>query len=57
MLRITLHRLPLPASLRFRVKMLLTTARPHNQKDADKAGNVGAADNGPKLRSMDAMAQ
>eukprot|EP00798_Chlamydomonas_sp_ICE-L_P026781 gene26781-4365_t len=36
-----------------KLKMLLTTARPHNQKDADKAGGLGAADNGPKLRSMD----
>jgi len=33
--------------------MLMNSARPHNQKDADKAGGMGAADNGPKLRSSD----
>lgn len=34
-----------------RVKMLMKTARPHNQKDADAAGGIGAPDNGPRLRS------
>jgi hypothetical protein len=34
-----------------RLKMLMTTARPHNQLDADKAAGLGAPDNGPKLRS------
>ncbi|PNH04978.1 Zinc finger protein [Tetrabaena socialis] len=34
-----------------RVKMLHTTARPHNQRDADLAGDMGAPDNGPKLRT------
>ncbi|GAX83444.1 hypothetical protein CEUSTIGMA_g10869.t1 [Chlamydomonas eustigma] len=38
-----------------RVKMLMTTARPHNQRDADTAGGLGTADNGPKLRSADQM--
>ena len=38
-----------------RVKLLMNSARPHNQKDADKAGGMGAADNGPKLRSADTM--
>mmetsp|Transcript_29934 Transcript_29934/g.54777 ORF Transcript_29934/g.54777 Transcript_29934/m.54777 type:complete len:150 (-) Transcript_29934:143-592(-) len=33
-----------------RIKMLKNTAKPHNQADADKAGGVGAPDNGPKLR-------
>jgi hypothetical protein len=34
--------------------MLLTTARPHNQKDAETAGGMGATDNGRKLRSATA---
>ena len=29
--------------------------RPHRQGDADKAGNMGAPDNGPKLRSGGAL--
>jgi len=33
------------------VKMLMTTARPHNQRDAEAAAGMGAPDNGPKLRS------
>lgn len=33
-----------------RVKMLLGTPRPHNQRDADAAGGMGAPDNGQKLR-------
>lgn len=36
----------------FRVKELMTTARPHNQLDAVKAGGMGAPDNGPRLRSQ-----
>lgn len=36
-----------------KVKMLLSTKKPHNQSDADTAGNMGKPDNGPKLRSMD----
>lgn len=42
------------------VKMLMNTARPHNQRDAEKAAGVGAPDNGPKLRSsggVEEMAQ
>lgn len=34
-----------------RVKMLLTTAKPHNQVDAEVAAGMGRPDNGPKLRS------
>ncbi|MEW5319986.1 MAG: hypothetical protein WDW38_011094 [Sanguina aurantia] len=34
-----------------RLKLLTTTARPHNQQDADIASGMGAADNGPRLRS------
>jgi hypothetical protein len=37
-----------------RVKMLMTTARPHNQRDADAAGGLGPPDNGRKLRSQTA---
>ncbi|KAF5835298.1 hypothetical protein DUNSADRAFT_7578 [Dunaliella salina] len=33
-----------------RVKMLMNTPRPHNQKDADSAGGLGAPDNGRTLR-------
>ncbi len=33
-----------------KVKMLNTTARPHNQRDAEAAAGMGAPDNGPKLR-------
>lgn len=33
-----------------RVKMLLGTPRPHNQRDAEAAGGMGAPDNGQKLR-------
>lgn len=29
--------------------------RPHRQGDAEKAGNMGAPDNGPKLRSGGAL--
>lgn len=29
--------------------------RPHRQEDAEKAGNVGAPDNGPRLRSASAV--
>ena len=29
--------------------------RPHRQADAEKAGNMGAPDNGPKLRSAGAL--
>ncbi len=29
--------------------------RPHRQADAEKAGNVGAPDNGPRLRSASAV--
>lgn len=32
-----------------KVKMLLTTARPHNQRDADAAGGMGPPDNGVSL--------
>ncbi|GFH25673.1 zinc finger protein [Haematococcus lacustris] len=39
-----------------RVKMLMTSARPHRQADADTAGNMGAPDNGPRLRSTAAAA-
>ncbi|KAG2422457.1 hypothetical protein HXX76_016027 [Chlamydomonas incerta] len=39
-----------------RVKMLATTARPHNQRDAEAAAGIGAPDNGPKLRSGGAAA-
>lgn len=35
-----------------RVKMLMTTAKPHNQRDAEAAAGIGAPDNGPKLRSQ-----
>lgn len=31
----------------------LKGARPHNQKDADMAGDLGKPDNGAKLRSID----
>lgn len=31
--------------------MLLTTAKPHNQVDAEVAAGMGRPDNGPKLRS------
>jgi hypothetical protein len=34
-----------------RVKMLLNTAKPHNQVDAEVASGMGRPDNGPKLRS------
>ena len=34
-----------------RIKMLMTTARPHSRKDAEKAGGMGEPDNGRKLRS------
>lgn len=34
-----------------RVKLLINSERPHNQKDADAAGGMGAPDNGRKLRS------
>lgn len=34
-----------------RVKMLMVSARPHNQKDADRAGGLGEPDNGRRLRS------
>jgi len=34
-----------------KVKMLLTTPKPHTQKDADKAAGLGQPDNGPRLRS------
>jgi bud site selection protein 20 len=30
--------------------MLNTTARPHNQRDAETAAGMGAPDNGSKLR-------
>lgn len=35
-----------------RIKVL-KGARPHNQSDAEKAGNMGAPDNGPPLRTAD----
>ncbi len=38
-----------PLPLR-RAKMLATTARPHNQRDAEAAGGMGAPDNGQRLR-------
>jgi hypothetical protein len=31
--------------------MLLTTAKPHNQVDAEVAAGMSRPDNGPKLRS------
>lgn len=34
-----------------KVKMLLNTAKPHNQVDAEVASGMGRPDNGPKLRS------
>lgn len=37
-----------------RIKMLKGD-RPHNKSDAEKAGNVGAPDNGSKLRSLAAV--
>mmetsp|Transcript_8972 Transcript_8972/g.19201 ORF Transcript_8972/g.19201 Transcript_8972/m.19201 type:complete len:141 (+) Transcript_8972:54-476(+) len=40
-----------------RVKLLVNTPRPHNQKDADAAGGMGAPDNGQKLRAGDSMMQ
>lgn len=36
---------------RCRLKMLLTTARPHNQRDAEAASGMGKPDNGSKLRT------
>mmetsp|Transcript_15677 Transcript_15677/g.47268 ORF Transcript_15677/g.47268 Transcript_15677/m.47268 type:complete len:148 (+) Transcript_15677:179-622(+) len=38
-----------------RIKVL-KGARPHNATDAEKAGNMGTPDNGPRLRSADATA-
>lgn len=35
-----------------RVKMLLSTPKPHQQVDADMAAGMGRPDNGPKLRSQ-----
>jgi len=32
------------------VKELMTSARPHNQRDAEAAGGMGAPDNGRRLR-------
>mmetsp|Transcript_8905 Transcript_8905/g.15432 ORF Transcript_8905/g.15432 Transcript_8905/m.15432 type:complete len:142 (+) Transcript_8905:106-531(+) len=37
------------------IKMLMTTARPHNQKDAEHAGGLGKPDNGPPLRKLRSM--
>jgi bud site selection protein 20 len=34
-----------------RAKMLATTARPHNQRDAEAASGMGKPDNGQKLRA------
>lgn len=39
-----------------KLKMLLTSARPHAQRDADAAAGMGAPDNGPRLRSATAAA-
>ena len=36
-----------------KVKMLLTTPKPHTQKDADRAAGMGEPDNGPRLRATD----
>jgi hypothetical protein len=36
---------------RRRAKMLLSSARPHNQTDAEVASGMGRPDNGPRLRS------
>ncbi|KAG1657026.1 hypothetical protein FOA52_004113 [Chlamydomonas sp. UWO 241] len=32
-----------------KLKMLLASAKPHNARDSEKAGGLGAPDNGPKL--------
>ncbi len=40
-----------------KVKMLMSTPRPHKQVDADMASGMGAPDNGPKLRSGGGVAQ
>jgi len=36
---------------RRRAKLLLASARPHNQVDAEVASGMGRPDNGPRLRS------
>jgi bud site selection protein 20 len=36
---------------RRRTKLLLASARPHNQVDAEVAAGMGRPDNGPRLRS------
>lgn len=33
---------------------MLKGIRPHNKADAEKAGNMGAPDNGPSLRPAEA---
>ena len=35
---------------------MLKGVRPHNKTDSEKAGNMGAPDNGPRLRSAEAPA-